>query len=217
MERMTVVGVVGNIEGVFDFLFYSITSLSLNWVSVNICMLYNTPARKQALSFTTSLSFSNWNYVQRKKILCTAFFLTVLISKGKIRRGKRKGENRATHLRHICIYGFNYVKLPKHFLAKPSSAWCLHTNRLFLSFSPLYQAPFQAFSGPGRHIVNRNWSLHSSTWNLFLSPLPDGCCLALLVSDLRNACSDLLNQKCSSLWIKNSLLEILFHTHALFS
>lgn len=119
-------------------------------------------------------------------------------------------------LMHICIYGFNYEKLPKHFQAKPSSVWCLHTNRLFLSFSPLYQAPFQAFSGPGCHIVNRNWSLHSSTWNLFLSPLPDGCCLALLVSDLRNACSDLLNQKCSSLWIKNSLLEILFHTHAVF-
>lgn len=36
MERMEVVGVVGNIEGVFDFLFYSITSLSLNGVSVNI-------------------------------------------------------------------------------------------------------------------------------------------------------------------------------------
>lgn len=80
-----------SVEGVFDFLFDSITSLSLNGVSVNICMSYNTPAYQQALSFTTLLSFSNWNYVQRKKILCTSdFFPTVLISKGKIQRGKRK-------------------------------------------------------------------------------------------------------------------------------
>lgn len=76
MERVTVVGVAGNVEGVFYFLFDSITSLSLNGVNVNICMSYNTPAHQQAYSFTTSLSYSNWNYVQRTKILCTSDFFS---------------------------------------------------------------------------------------------------------------------------------------------
>lgn len=42
MERVTVVGIVGSIEGVFDFLFDSITSLSLNGVNVNICVVQHT-------------------------------------------------------------------------------------------------------------------------------------------------------------------------------
>ncbi len=126
-------------------------------------------------------------------------------------REKWKGENTHTHLRRICIYGFNYVRLPK-----PHMRDVYTQTYAFFIFLPLCRVPFQACSGSGRHIVNRNWSLHSSAWNLFLSPLPDGCCLALLVSDLRNARSDLSNQQCSSLWIKNSLLEILCHTHAVF-
>lgn len=82
------VGVAGNVEGVFDFVFDSITSLSLNGVSVNICVSYNARAHRQALSFSTSLSFSNWNYVQRKEI----FFPTVLTSEEKKRRERKASE-----------------------------------------------------------------------------------------------------------------------------
>lgn len=98
MERVTVVGVTGNVEGVFDFLFDSITRLSLNEVNVNICVSCDTPARRQTLSFTTSLSFSNWNYMHRKKTVSCFFSHSIERWSQKIKRAKTCTRSFEAHL-----------------------------------------------------------------------------------------------------------------------